>query len=99
MDTPGSLGLRHTLDTVDPPLEFEPAVRSLSLDHADDFFEPTQSSRTRTHNFHTPAMVLGVARVHAKQVSREQTCLFAPGPCTDLQDDVFLIQRILRDQE
>src|SRR6266849_9371632 len=99
MDPTGSLGLGHSLDAMHAPLELEPAVRAFALDHTNDFLEPAQASRARTHDFHAPAVVLSVAGVHAKQVSREQTRLVTTGPRTYLQKDVFLIQRVFRDQQ
>jgi hypothetical protein len=99
MNAAGSLGFGHPLDAMHAPLELEPTVCSLAFDQTDDFFEATQASRARTHNFHTPAVVLGVAGVHAKQISREQTRLVTTRPRTDLQQDVFLIQRIFGNQQ
>src|SRR5215510_6151181 len=91
MDTTRSLGLGHPLYAMHPSFELEPTVRSLAFDHADDFFEPAQSSRTGAHDFDAPAMILGIARVHAKEVSDEQACLFTSGPCPDFQENVFFI--------
>ena len=45
-----------------------------------------------------PPLALGVARVHAKQASREERRLVAAGSGPDFEKDVALVVRVLRQQ-
>ena len=47
----------------------------------------------------TPAALVGVAQVHAQQVTREERGLLSALPCLDLEDDVLAIEWIARDEE
>ena len=44
-------------------------------------------------------MPLGVARVHAEEIGGEERRLVAAGPGADLDDDVLVVVRVLRDEQ
>ena len=44
-------------------------------------------------------MLLGPARVHAKQIGREEPCFVASGAGSDFDDDVLLVVGILGHQQ
>ena len=51
------------------------------------------------HHLDLPALALGVARVHAVEVAREQRGFVAAGAGADLEDRVLAVARILRQEQ
>src|SRR5690625_2759854 len=89
-------GLWNPLYPVNAAFELEPAVGPLAMHHEDDLFEATKLGRRLAEKLRAPSLLLGVPGVHAEQIGRKVGRLIAPGPCPDLDDDILLIGRILR---
>src|SRR5262245_31683508 len=96
MDTPLGFSDRHTLHAVRAALKFELAVDILALDGSDDFFKATGLRRAGTHDVHAPALRIGIATIHAKQVRRKERRLIPTGASADLHDHATLVIRVTR---
>src|SRR5439155_371145 len=69
-------------------------------DHArDDLLVPAGIARRFRYHLHLPALAFRVARVHAKEVAREERRLIPAGPGADLEEDVALIVGVLRQEQ
>ena len=62
-------------------------------------FKPPTDGLGRREHFDLPALRLGVAGVHAEHFGGEERGLVAAGAGADFQDDVFLVVRILGQQQ
>ena len=62
----------HALDAVDAALVLQSRVGALALDLEDDLLQAADAALAVRHHFDLPAAVLGVARVHAEEVGREE---------------------------
>ena len=93
------LGRRHALHAVRAGLELEPRVRALADDAADDLLVAAVLAGALAQHLDSPALPFGVARVHAEQVAREDRGLVAAGAGADLEEDVAVVARVLRDQQ
>src|ERR1700709_2506983 len=96
MNAPLSLGRRHALHAMRARLEFEQRECAASNDAADDFLVTAMFAGTFAQDLDSPALGLGIARVHAKQVTREDGGLIAARAGTYLEKDIAVIVRILR---
>jgi hypothetical protein len=65
---------------------------------AETSLTPPRLGLGEVDDLHPPALLLGVAGVHAEQLGREEGGLVAAGAGADLEDDVALVVRVLRDQ-
>src|SRR3569833_4661575 len=65
----------------------------------DDFFIADELAGTLADDFDLPALALGVTRVHAIKITREQCGLVPAGARADLQKDVAAVEWIGRQQE
>src|ERR1041384_4370372 len=99
VNAPGALRDRDALHAVHAALELEPAVSALALDEQNNFFESAQAGRVRAHDLDAPAAVLGVARVHARELGREQCRLVAAGAGANLKDHVPAVVGVFRQQK
>ena len=72
--------------------------RALRSSAMTSFKPPTPLSLLRQH-VDLPALPLGVARVHAEEVGREERRFVAAGAGADFEDDVLRVVRILRDEQ
>ena len=98
VDAPLRLGGGHSLDAVAAGLELELGVSALP-DHArDDLLVPAGVTRRLGYHLHLPALAFRVARIHAKEIAREERRLVSAGPGADLEEDVALVVGILRQQ-
>src|SRR5438445_7008812 len=88
VDAALGLGGRHSLDAVAAGLEFELGVSALP-DHArDDLLVPASIARRFGYHLHLPALALRIARIHAKEVAREERRLVPAGPGADLEENI-----------
>ena len=92
------LGLGHALHAVPPRLELELRVRALARDPRDHLAVATEFRGRRRHDLDLPALALGVARVHAEQVAREECALVAARARANLEEHVAHVVRVLREQ-
>ena len=93
------LGGGHSLHAMRARLETQPRVGALADDAADHLAVAAVLARILGDEFDGPAVALGVARVHAQKVAREDRRLVAAGTRTDLEEDVALIVRVLRHEQ
>ena len=89
-------GTRCTRCTPDSNLSWANTPRPFDL--GDDFLVAAHVAFAAPTNLDLPAVLGGVALVHAEQIAREQGRFVAAGAGPDFQDDVALIHRILRDE-
>jgi hypothetical protein len=78
--------------------ELELGEGAAAADLGDDFLVAADRPFARRDHLDLPALLGGIALVHAKQIAGEQRCLVAAGAGTDFEDDVALVHRILRQQ-
>ena len=71
----------------------------MARDHESDFLEAADLRRVRVHELDLPALLLGIARVHAEEVARKQRGLLAADAAAYLDDDVLLVIRVLRQEQ
>src|SRR5882672_6595718 len=96
-----ALGLRSgdSLDTVAAGFEFEPGVRALPDDAGDDFLVAAGIARRFGYDLHLPALAFRIARIHAKQIAREERRLVSTGSGADLEENVALIVGVPRQEQ
>ncbi len=95
---PGRLGVGNALHAVHAGLEFEPGERSAPADFGDDLLVSAHRAFAGGNHFDLPALLGGVALVHAKQIAGEQGGLVAAGAGADFQDDVAFVHGVLGQQ-
>ena len=78
-------------------LELQPAPGAATLDEQDRVLEAAHAGDGGIHHLDPPPLALGVLRVHAHQLGREERGLVAAGAGADLEEDVLLVVRIARD--
>ena len=95
VDAAGGLGVGHALHAVHAGFEFQLGERAAAADFGDDFLVAAHRAFARGHDFDLPALIGGVALVHAEQVAGEQRRLVAAGAGADFENDVALVHRVL----
>ncbi len=78
--------------------EFQARVGALADDAHDDFLVAADLAGIVRHDFHAPAVALGVAGVHAQQSAGEQRRFVAAGTGADLEEDVAFVVGVARQQ-
>ena len=96
---PCALGRRHALHAVHAALVLEPAEDLVPCDRGDHLLDAARLGLREREQLHLPAAPLGVARVHAEQLAREQRRLVAARAGADLEDHVLVVVGVARDQE
>ena len=96
VDTSTGLGLRDTLYAVYAGLVLHLGVSALTGDHGLNLFEAADAVLTQGNNLYLPVLALCVVYVHTVKLCRKQGCLVAACAGTNLQDDVLVIVRVLR---
>ena len=89
-------GTRWTRCT--PGLELHLRVDLVALDAERDFLEAAALGLVRVDLLDLPLLELGVARVHAVEVAREDGGLVAARARADLDDDVLVVVRVAGQQ-
>src|SRR6266853_4970203 len=72
VDAPLRLGGGHSLDAVTAGFEFELGVSALPDDARDDLLVTAGITRRLRYHLYLPALAFRVARIHAKEVAREE---------------------------
>ncbi len=98
MDPSPTLGGGNALDPVGTGFKFKPRVSPITLDHKGGFFDAADAGFRDVDHLGLPALVLSIAQIHPHQLRGEQSRFIAAGTGSDLDDDVFLIIRIGRDE-
>ena len=91
-------GGRNSLDPMHAGLELQAAVDPLSPDRKDQFLVAAQIGFGGADRLHLPTAALGIALVHAGQISCPEAGFIAAGPGPDFQHDAALIAGIRRQQ-
>ena len=99
VDAAARLGGRHALHAVHAALVLQLAVDAAPLDHRDHFLQAADAGVAARHHLEAPAVALGVHAVHPEQLGGEERRLVAAGAGADLEHDVLLVVRILRDEQ
>ena len=89
---------RHALHPMRARLELELRVNAVAGDAADDFLVAAVLSLAGRQDLDAPASILGVFRIHAKQVAREDRGLVAAGPRPNLEINIAVVERVGRNQ-
>ena len=76
----------------------ETRVGALALHLEDDFLVPADAGLVLGKHFGLPAVLLGVARVHAEQIGRKEGRLVAARAGADLDDDILFVARVARQE-
>ena len=98
VDAAGRLGVGHALHAVHAGFVFQLGEGAAAADFGDDFLVAAHRAFARGHDLDLPALLGGIALVHAEQVAGEQRRLVAAGAGADFEDDVALVHRVLGDE-
>jgi hypothetical protein len=98
VDTARSLGRRHALHAVHARFELEPREHAAARDGGDRLLVAADAGVGELEDLEAPAMLGGVALVHAEEIGGEQRRLVAAGAGADLEDGVLLVGRVLGQQ-
>ena len=98
VDAPLRLGRRNALHAVHAGLELHLRVDLVALDAERDFLEAAALGLVGVDLLDLPLLEVGVARVHAVEVAREDGGLVAAGARADLDDDVLVVVGVARKQ-
>ena len=92
------LGRRHALHAVHARFELQPGEHAAAGDGGDRLLVAADAGVGELHDLEAPAVLGGVALVHAEQIGGEQRRLVAAGAGADFQDGVLLVGRVLGQQ-
>ena len=98
VDAAGRFGVGHALHAVHAGFEFELGEGAAAADFGDDLLEAAHRAFAGGHDLDLPALLGGVALVHAEQIAGEQRRLVAAGAGADFEDDVALVHRVLGEE-
>ena len=90
--------LRNALHAVHAALELHDGINLVALHLELDFLIAASIGGAHIHGFGLPALRVAEAQVHLVQIARENGGLVATGGSTNLDDDVFLIGGIARNE-
>src|SRR6185437_14887342 len=91
-------GVGHALHAMHTGFEFQFGEDAAAMHFGDDFLESAFAAFAPRYYFGLPALLGGVALVHAEQVAGEQRRLVAAGAGANFEDGVMVVHRILRQQ-
>ncbi len=94
VDAALGLGLGHALDAVHAAFVLEAGEGALAVELEDDLLVAALLTLVGGDDFGPPALALGVARVHAVEVAREEAGFLAARAGAHLDDDVALVVRV-----
>ena len=92
-------GRGHALHAMRAGLELEMRERAVADDAADDFLVAAVLAGALRQHFDAPALLVGVARVHAEQIAGEDRRFVAAGARAHFEVDVAVVARVLRQQQ
>ena len=98
VDAAGRLGVGHALNAMHAGFEFELGEGAAAADFGDDFLVAAHRAFARGHDLDLPALLGGVALVHAEQIAGKQRRLVAAGAGADFENDVALVHRVLGEE-
>jgi hypothetical protein len=74
-------------------------IGAIAADPADDFAITAKIGFAGRQHFDLPALALGIARIHPKNVAGKQRRLVAAGTGPDFEDDALFVIRVARQQQ
>src|SRR5690606_25230749 len=90
---------RYSLHPMGSRLELQPGIDAFALHPRDDLLVAALLAVAGADHLDLPALLLGIAGIHAEQVAGEQRRLVAAGAGTDLEEDVAAVVRVARYQQ
>ena len=96
MDAPAAFGHGHALHPVDAAFELQFGEHAGAGDIGDDFLEPADFGGVHADRLDPPALLRGIAFVHAEQIGGEQRGFLAAGAGADFEHGRARIGRIAR---
>jgi hypothetical protein len=95
VDAALGFGVGHALYAVHARFEFELGEGAAAADFGNDLLEAPHGAFARRNHLDLPALVGGIAFVHAEKIAGEERGLVAAGAGADLHDHVALVHRVL----
>ena len=95
VDAPARLGGGYALHAMHARLVFEAGEHALARDGGDDLLVAAEVVLRQADDLGLPAVLLGVAAVHAEQIGGEQGGLVAAGAGAHLEDGALFVGRVL----
>ena len=95
MDAPLTFGCRHALHAVTAGLELELGIGALADDADNDLLVAAELAVVLGDDLRLPAVVFGIAQVHAQKVARKEGGLVAACARTDFKEDVAAVVGVL----
>ncbi len=92
------LGLRHALHAVRAGFELELGVDVVTLDAGNHFLVAAVLALTLGEDLDAPALLLGIARIHAEQIAGKDRRLVAASAGADLEEHVAPVVGVLGQQ-
>src|SRR5690554_5390466 len=99
MNTTLRLSFGNPLDTMRTRLKFQLRIDIMPLNGGNELFVTAVLARTFCEHRHLPALALGIAAVHAEQITRENSRFVAARASPDFQEDTACITRIFWQQQ
>ena len=99
VDATLGFGVRDSLHAVRSGFEFQSREGASARDARDDLLVPSVLAGALAQDLYGEPFGLRIAGIHAQQVTGENRGLIAPGAGADLQEQVLLIARILRNEQ
>src|SRR3546814_1807348 len=98
VDTTAAFRDWHALNAMNPAFEFELGENARAGHAGDDFLETTHVRRAGGDRLYFPALLLGIAAVHAEEIARKKGSLVATCPGADFQHGGPSVRGIARPQ-
>src|SRR5271163_3521394 len=98
VDAPLRLCRRHALHAVHAALELQLGEGAAPDDFGDDFLVAAGRAFARGEHFDLPALRLRKFYIHSEEIAREQSGLVAARPGSNLENDVAVVGRVLRQE-
>ena len=99
VDTACRFRFRHTLHSVHTALIFQSGICTLALDEHNSFLDAADSGVVDVHQLGLPSVSFCIAHIHSQKILTEQSGFIAAGACSDFQNNVLFIVRVLRQQQ
>src|SRR5262249_58176990 len=93
-----SVGVGHALHAVDAGFVFQLGKGAAAADFGDNFLEAAHRPFANTDDFDLPALLGGIALVHAEQITGENRSFVAAGAGANFKNDVAFVHRIFWQQ-
>ena len=93
------LRLRHALDAVDAGFKLESRIRPIAADDKVSFLNAAQLRIVVVEQLHAVPPLFRVHRIHAVEVGGKKRALLPAYAAADLDDDVFVVVRVARQEQ